>query len=96
MRQEKCGNPTISAPLRSVPKRNRVPRAEDPGIKGCESIQVMKMKGSDLFKAGKKSGKETGDSAKEAFAKGKATGQKEKETGKEAGNGVSVQNPVKS
>ena len=45
----------------------------------------MKMKGSDLLEAGKKTGKETGDIAKEAFAKGKASGQKEKEKGKEAG-----------
>ena len=59
-------------------------------IRECESIQVTKMKGSDLFEAGKKTGKETSDIAKEAFAKGKTSSQKEKEKGKEAGIDVSV------
>ena len=90
MRQEKCGNSTISVPWRLVPKSDHVRRAVDPGIRECKINQVIGMKGSDLFNAGKKTGKETGDSAKEAFAKGKASGQKEKEKGKKAGNDVSV------
>jgi len=44
------------------------------------------MNGSDLFNAGKKTGKETGDKAREVFEKGKAFGQKENEKGREAGN----------
>ena len=74
----------------SEAKPNHVRYAMEQVIRECESIQVMKMKGSDMFKAGKKTGKETGEIAKEAFEKGKASGQKEKEKGKEAGNGVSV------
>ena len=79
MRPEKCENPITWESWTLGPKRNRVPRAVGPVIRECKSIQVMKMKGSDLFDAGKKSGKETGEIAKEAFAKGKASGQKEKE-----------------
>ena len=90
MRQVKCENPITWESRKLDQERNRVPRAVGPAIRGCKNIQVMKMKGSDLFNAGKKTGKETCDIAKEAFAKGKSSGQKEKEKGKLAGNDVSV------
>ena len=90
MRQAKYGNPIIWESWKSGPERNRVPHAVDPAIRECKNIRVMKMKGSDLFNAGKKTGKETGHIAKEAFAKGEASGQKEKEKGKEAGKDVSI------
>ena len=48
------------------------------------------MKGSDLFNAGKKAGKETGEIAKEVFEKGEASGLKENEKGKKAGKVVSM------
>jgi hypothetical protein len=72
------------------PKRNRVLFAMDQVYRGCEYIHEKNMKGSELFKVGKKTGKETRDVAKEAFEKGKASGQKEKDKGKKAGNDVSV------
>ena len=90
MRQVKCGNPITWESRKLGSERNRVPRAVGPVIRGCKNILVRKMKESDLFIVGKKTGKETGDIAKEAFAKGKASGQKEKEKGKEAGKDVSV------
>ena len=90
MRQVKCGNPITWESRKLGSERNRVPRAVGPAIRECKNIKVMKMKGSDLFNEGKKIGKETGDIAKEAFAKGEASGQKEKEKGKEAGKDVSI------
>ena len=90
MQQVKCENPITWESRKLGSERNRVPPAGGPAIRGCKNILVMKMKGSDLFKEGKKAGKETGEIAKETFAKGKASGQKEKEKGKEAGENVSV------
>ena len=74
----------------SEAKPSRVRYAMEQVIRGCKNIRVIKMKGSDLFKAGKKAGKETGEIAKGAFEKGKTSGQKEKEKGKDAGKNVSV------
>ena len=74
----------------SEAKPSHVRYAMEQVIRECKNIRVMKMKGSDLLEAGKKTGKETGEIAKGAFEKGKASGQKEKEKGKEAGKNVSV------
>jgi hypothetical protein len=76
--------------LISEAKPSHVRYAMEQVIRECKNILVMSMKGSDLFNAGKKAGKETGEIAKGAFAKGKESGQKEKENGKEAGKDVSV------
>ena len=65
-------------------KRNRVRHVVGPVSREYE--EGDEMKGSDLFSAGKKTGKETGDLANDAFKKGKASGRDAKEKGKEAGN----------
>jgi hypothetical protein len=90
MRQAKYGNPITWESWKSDPERNRVPRVVGPAGRGCKNIRVMNMKGSDLFNGGKKTGKETGEIAKQTFAKGEASGQKQKEKGKDAGISVSV------
>jgi hypothetical protein len=76
--------------LISEAKPSHVRYAMEQVIRECKNIRVMKMKGSDLLEAGKKTGRETGDIAKEAFERGKTSGQSEKEKGKEAGKNVSV------
>lgn len=68
-------------------KRNHVRHVVGPVSREFEEGEEMK--GSDLFRAGMKRGKETGDLANDAFKKGKASGRDSKEKGKEAGNDAS-------